>query len=152
MNPTILAFESCGAASLLAAGYRKVDEMTVLHSTRTIPVAGDRYLISLSSDPRAWTLAYLRSFYGDEKLAKAVLPKVNSLMESKGVTLLEARLGSETVGVSALFRTQGIAGVYCVGTVPKFRRRGIATALLARAREIADSEGRALVLQTLTSD
>ena len=152
MNSTILAFESCGADSLLAAGYRKVDEMTVLRSARTIPNAGAHHLVSSSPNLRVWTRAYLRSFYGDEKLAKVVLPKVASLMKGKGVTLLEARIGNETAGVSALFRTRGIAGVYCVGTVPKFRRRGVATALLARAREIADSEGRALILQTLASD
>lgn len=152
MDPTVLVFESCGADSLLAKGYRKVDEMTVLRSTRTTLDAGAHPLILSSSDPRAWTLAYLRSFYGDEKLVDVVLPKVTSLMESKGVTLLEARFGKETAGVSALFRTRGIAGVYCIGTIPKFRMRGVATALLGRAREIADSEGRALVLQTLTSD
>ncbi len=152
MNPTVLAFESCSADPLLAAGYRKVDEMTVLRSTRTIPDAGAHHLVLSSSDPRAWTLAYLRSFYGNGKLAKVVEPKVTSLMESREVTLLEARLGEETAGVCALFRTRGIAGVYCIGTVPKFRRRGVATALLSTARKMADSEGRALILQTLTSE
>ncbi len=152
MNPTILVFKSCNADSLLAAGYRKVDEMTVLHSTRTITDGGAHHTVLPSSDPREWTLAYLRSFYGDEKLARVVQPRVASLMKSKEVTLLEAHLGGKIAGVSALFRTRGIAGVYCVGTIPKFRRRGVATALLSRAREMADSEERALVLQTLTSD
>ena len=151
MNPTIFAFESC-EGTLLAAGYRRVDEMTVLRSTRIIPHLVEEPLVSVSSDPRAWAIAYLRSFYGDEQLTEVVLPIVASLMGSKAVTLLEARIGKETAGVSALFRTRGIAGLYCVGTVPKFRRMGVATSLLARAREMADSEGRALVLQTLTSD
>jgi len=152
MSSTILAFESCGADSLLASGYRKVDEMTVLHSAEVIADVGTHHDVTSLSDPQAWTRAYLSSFYGDEKLAAVVLPKVTSLMESKGVTLLETRIGKEIAGVSALFRTKGIAGVYCLGTSPKFRRRGVATALLARARKIADAEGRALVLQTLASD
>ena len=152
MNSTVLAFESCGAESLRAAGYRKVDEMTVLRSTRAIPDAGAHDHISQSSDPLAWTLSYLRCFYGDEKLVNAVRPKVTSLMEDKRVTLLEERSEKEVVGVAALFRTKGIAGVYCLGTIPKFRRRGVATALLARAREMARSEGRALILQALKSE
>ena len=78
MNSTVLAFESCGAESLRAAGYRKVDEMTVLRSTRAIPDPGAHHHISQSSDPLAWTLSYLRCFYGDEKLVNAVLPKVTS--------------------------------------------------------------------------
>ena len=52
----------------------------------------------------------------------------------------------------AMFRTRGIAGAYCVGTVPEFRKKGVATALLARARQIATEEGRSLILQTLNSD
>ena len=52
----------------------------------------------------------------------------------------------------AMFRTRGIVGAYCVGTVPEFRKKGVATALLARARQIATEEGRSLILQTLNSD
>ena len=52
----------------------------------------------------------------------------------------------------ALFRTPGLIGAYCVGTVPRRRGLGIATGLLRRAREIAESEERALVLQTQSSD
>jgi GNAT superfamily N-acetyltransferase len=152
MGSTFLAFESCKTAdSLLAAGYRPVDTMTVLLSKSPI---GDDGLqkVTASTEARAWTAAYLRSFYGSDELAGVVGPIVSSLLRSRNVTLLEARVRGGTAGVLALFRTPGIAGAYCVGTVPEHRRRGIATALLAKARQIADSEGRILVLQTLTSE
>ena len=118
MNPTILAPDSCGLGQLLSAGYKKADEMMVLRSTKPIPHPRAQRLVSSSSDPREWTLAYLSSFYGDERLADVVLPKVASLMGEKEVTLLQARIGGETAGVSALFRTRGLIGVYCVGTLP----------------------------------
>ena len=51
-----------------------------------------------------------------------------------------------------MFRTPGVIGAYCVGTVPEYRGRGVATGLLEKAKEVADSEGNALVLQTLASD
>ncbi|MDG7033625.1 MAG: GNAT family N-acetyltransferase [Nitrososphaerota archaeon] len=79
-------------------------------------------------------------------------PIVASLSQSRAVTLLESRADDEVTGVLAIFRTKGIAGVYCVGTTPEHRREGVATSLLSKAKEIADSEGRALVLQTLKSD
>jgi len=152
MSSTFLAFESCKSAdSLLAAGYRPVDVMTVLLSKAPIGDDG-RQKVTASTEARAWTVAYLRSFYGSEELAGVVGPIVSSLLQSRNVTLLEARVRGDTAGVLALFRTPMIAGAYCVGTVPEHRRRGIATALLAKARQIADSEGRVLVLQTLTSE
>ncbi|HME19378.1 MAG TPA: GNAT family N-acetyltransferase, partial [Nitrososphaerales archaeon] len=117
------------------------------------PIGDDgRQKVTASTEARAWTVAYLRSFYGSEELAGVVGPIVSSLLQSRNVTLLEARVRGDTAGVLALFRTPMIAGAYCVGTVPEHRRRGIATALLAKARQIADSEGRVLVLQTLTSE
>jgi len=61
-------------------------------------------------------------------------------------------MGDETAGVLAIFRTEGLAGVYCVGTVPKHRRRGVAGALLSKAEAIAGNEGRRLILQSLASD
>jgi GNAT superfamily N-acetyltransferase len=152
MNSTFLAFDSCkGGNSLLAAGYRQVDTMTVLLSRDPIGDDGSES-VAVSTDTLAWTTAYLRSFYGSEELAGVVGPIVSSLLRSKDVTLLEARAGGDTSGVLALFRTPGMAGVYCVGTVPEQRRHGIATALITKARRIADSEGRILVLQALTSD
>lgn len=152
MSSTFLAFESCKSAdTLLAAGYRPVDTMTVLLSKG--PIGGDGLQkVTASTEARAWTAAYLHSFYGNEELADIVGPIVSSLLQSRGVTLLEARVKGDTAGVLALFRTPRIAGAYCMGTVPEHRRRGIATALLAKARQIADSEGRILVLQALTSD
>jgi GNAT superfamily N-acetyltransferase len=152
MSSTFLVFESCkGAAALLAAGYSPVDTMTVLLSKGPIGDVGPQK-VTASPEAHEWTTAYLRSFYGSDELADVVDPIVSSLMRSRDVTLLEARVRGDTAGVSALFRTPGLAGVYCVGTVPEQRKRGIATALLAKARQIADSEGRILVLQTLTSE
>ena len=61
-------------------------------------------------------------------------------------------MGDETAGVLAIFRTEGLAGVYCVGTVPQHRRKGVAASLLSNAKAIAGAEGRHLFLQSLASD
>ncbi len=145
-------FESCKAVNALRrTGYSQADEMAVLVSKGRIPDAttGD---VIVSRDLRSWTVAYLRSFYGDSALLDVVGKLVTSLSKSGKVTLLESRAGGGTAGVAALFRTPGVAGVYCVGTVPEHRREGVATGLIARAREISESEGRTMILQTLVSD
>jgi GNAT superfamily N-acetyltransferase len=152
LGTTLLASEACtGVGMLLRGGYRRTDFMTVLFS-KASPGAARGHGVGVSEDPGSWTSAYLRSFYGDVELARAVEPIVSALSRSARVTLLESRIGGATVGVLALFRTPGLIGVYCVGTVPEHRKKGVATSLLARAKEIADSEGRVMVLQTLESD
>ncbi|MDG7006913.1 MAG: GNAT family N-acetyltransferase [Nitrososphaerota archaeon] len=153
IDSTVLVFDSCPAAKgLLALGYRQTDTMTVLLSTAPVKEGKAELEVGPSTDPNSWAIAYLRSFYGDETLAGVVRPIISSLQDSRAVTLLEARGSEGMAGVLALFRTQGIAGAYCVGTVPEFRRMGVATALLARAGQIASEEGRSLILQTLSSD
>jgi GNAT superfamily N-acetyltransferase len=155
MGSTFMVFDSCAgaAAALEDSGYRPVDTMAVLLSRG--PIADESATgISVNSRPSAgsWTRAYLESFYGGQELAPSVAPIVRRLPETRGVTLLEATIDHEAAGVLALFRTEGLAGVYCVGTVPRRRRLGVAATLLARAKEMADAEGRSLVLQSLASD
>ena len=152
-NAAFLGFEDCEATPYsIASGYRRVDVMAVLTSGGPAEGRGDRRKIPPSTSPQEWTSAYLRSFYGDEGLTDVVTPIISSLSQSQAVTLLESRADGEVAGVLAIFRTRGIAGVYCVGTTPEHRREGVATSLLAKAKEIADSEGRTIVLQTLKSD
>jgi GNAT superfamily N-acetyltransferase len=153
VDSTLLVFDRCTAAKeLLASGYKQTDDMTVLRSSAPPGEGVAELEVKTSTDSNSWTATYLRAFYGDGTLTSIVRPIVSSFQNSRAVTLLEARSRGETVGVSAIFRTPGIAGVYCVGTVPEFRERGVATALLARAGQVASREGRSLILQTLTSD
>ena len=153
VNSTFLAFDSCASAkALISSGYRQEDTMTVLRSTTPLDDQKSEQVVVMSDDPDAWASTYLRAFYGDEARAAAVRPIVSSLMWSRDTTFLESKIKGTTAGVLAIFRTPGVAGVYCVGTAPEFRRRGVANRLLARARKIADDEGRGLILQTLTSD
>ena len=155
MGPTITIFDSCTRAvgRLQASGYRHVDTMTVMLLRGPRETSGQAP-VTINERPASgrWTRAYLEAFYGDQELASFTSPIVTRLLKLKAVTLLEARVGGETAGVLALFRTRGLAGVYCVGTVPGQRRKGVAGALLSKARFIAESEGRDLVLQALASD
>ena len=152
---TFTVFDSCTKAvrRLRASGYTPVDTMNVLLSTDSTKSA-TQARVTFNERPAAdsWTRAYLQAFYGDQELAPLVTPIATRLLKLKAVTLLEARVGDETAGVLAIYRTAGLAGVYCVGTVPGHRRRGVAGALLSKARAVAAVEGRRLFLQSLESD
>lgn len=156
MNPVLLVYESCsnGMKVLSRKGYRLVDTMTVLVSTGALsrPNRPSDVRPSSSISSEDWSRAYLKSFYGDERLMPVVTRIVRRLQRAREATFLEARLEGQVAGVLAIYRTKGLAGIYCVGTLPRFRRRGVAGALTARAKEIATKEGRKLILQTLESD
>jgi len=155
MAPIVTIFNSCtgAAAGLRASGYRSADTMTVLLSKGPGKSASPvQVTINERPDTDSWTRAYLEAFYGDQELAPHVAPIVARLRKLNTVALLEAMVENETAGVLAIFRTGGLAGVYCVGTVPEHRRKGVAGTLLSRAKAIAGAEGRHLFLQSLASD
>ncbi|MEW5840830.1 GNAT family N-acetyltransferase [Nitrososphaera sp.] len=64
--------------------------------------------------------------------------------------LLTCYAGSEPAGCGALFFKNGLAGLYCLGTIPRFRRRGVAGAILSAARQRSGAH-HLLFLQTLES-
>lgn len=154
-EPVVTIYESCSRARRMldGAGYRKVDTMTVMVSTGHCLKRGTAEArIDLAQSSENWSDAYLLAFYGDLELAPEVRRVAERLQKMDSTTLLEARRRGEVAGVLAIFRTEGLAGVYCVCTVPRFRRTGIAGMLLERAKEIVSSEGRILFLQVLESD
>jgi GNAT superfamily N-acetyltransferase len=154
LGAVITVRESCSGAmrKLAGLGYRKVDGMAVLAATRSHgQVNNPEVRIGPAQSGEGWSGAYLSAFYGGLDLMPTVGRVVRRLRRTYS-TLLEARIGGQVAGVLALHRTGKLAGAYCVGTVPKFRRRGVAGMLLARGREIASSEGRVLFLQALESE
>jgi GNAT superfamily N-acetyltransferase len=155
VRPAIMVLESCSPAirTLEHLGYWKADGMTVLAAKEGhAPRRDIEVQIGVARSGDEWSRAYLSAFYGDLGLIAPVGRTVKRLLRSDSATLFEARVGGEVAGVLALYRTNRLAGAYCIGTISEFRNRGIAGELLARAGEVAQSEGRTLVLQALESD
>lgn len=99
-----------------------------------------------------WATVYLEAFYGDTKIIDVVLKTLGRVLRNKEATLILATLEGKPAGCLALFRSQGVLGVYCVGTVPDMRRGHVASTMLDHASKIASKESRKLVLQTILSD
>ena len=155
-TPCFFVQESCKAnlRRLGAEGYLPKDGMAVmtlddaaLRVNEEVRVGKVRH-----RDIGEWVSAYLLSFYGNLNLSAGVTDVVRRLENTNRVTLLTGRVRGRVAGVIALSRSPGLLGVYCVGTVPEFRRIGVTATLLDSARKLASSEGRRAILQTIQSD
>ena len=153
---TLTVFESCSRlrASLEARGYASVDVMNVMKAGPG-PIRGSPGVTvrkAAAADLDSWSETYLRAFYGDLTLGLEVLKVARRLHKLEDVTMLVAESEGKVSGVTALYRTPGLLGLYCLGTLPECRNRGIARSLLKASKEMADAEDRELVLQSLRSE
>jgi N-acetylglutamate synthase-like GNAT family acetyltransferase len=135
-------------------GYKIADQMSVMEletpSFKTNP--GLTLEMGMQGKLKQWAEVYLESFYGDTKLMLATLKTLERVSRNKEASLLLATLKEKAVGAVALFRTPGLLGVYCVGTVPEAREEHVASSLLDFASKLAKNEGRRLILQTILSE
>lgn len=135
-------------------GYRIADQMSVMEMDEPCFSVNKDLVMEMGNKERVgeWVDVYLRAFYGSTELA----PKVTSIIRRVSVTteagLLLAYLDGKAVGALAIYRSPGLCGVYCVGTVPEARGKRVASTMLDFAYRLATREERRLILQTILSD
>ncbi len=130
----------------------------------------DRFLVMVLENPRIdkdeattvreiareeageWSLAYLQAFYGDDTLLDPVARCVGRALGSNDNRLLLAYRGGESAGTVALHAGGGFVGVYCLGTVPAMRGKGVASSLLRVALQQAEESRTKVMLQTFEAD
>ncbi len=135
-------------------GYAATDTMAVMEMRRGsfTPNPGVDVRLEGPGGVEEWARAYLHSFYGDAALLGEVREVMEKAAKLGAVGLLLARVGGDVAGCAALFRTDGLLGAYCIGTVPRFRLKHVASTMLMEMERIANQEKRKLVLQTMVSD
>lgn len=62
-----------------------------------------------------------------------------------------AYVGNSPAGCASLFEKNSFLGLYCLGTLPKYRRAGIATALISIATNVAKERDLRLLVQSFKS-
>jgi GNAT superfamily N-acetyltransferase len=143
------------AASILESrGYATFDEMSVmqLDHPRFRTAEGVTVLSGQEVGTTEWAAAYSLSFYGDLGVQDLVSLIAERLRTEPSATLFAGQKDGKTLGVLAVFRTLGLLGVYCVGSLEKHRNMGVAGSLIHEASRMASAEGRLLILQTIVSD
>ncbi len=148
--------EECGevAAMLESRGYATFDRMSVLQLDRPKfkAAAGLTVLSGEKVAASEWAAAYSLSFYDGLEMQDSVSLIADRLGREPSVTLFAGERDGKTLGVLAAFRTPGLLGVYCVGTLGKHRSMGVASSLIHEASTMAAAEGRLLILQTIASE
>lgn len=138
--------------SLLSRGYIRIDRMAVLElASPDLPSCGSFELMR-ANEVEEWASSYLLSFYGELSLLSPVTKAVAKASEDPACRLLLAKLEGKPVGTLALYQTDRFAGAYCVGVLPAYRKAGVATALLQLASQLAEKDGKKLILQTFLSE
>ena len=154
--PCIVVREDCSRSTskLRGRGYNDIDRMVVMAAGSGAIQRSAQILVRRAEPHEAdrWCEVYLKSFYGDLALKPQTLRIVSRISAAKDVILLFAEYGGEIVGVTALYRSPGLLGLYCLGTLPRFRGKGGARSILSAAQSIATAEKRTLVLQSLLSE
>jgi GNAT superfamily N-acetyltransferase len=148
-DPSFLSFED----KLKAKGFAVSDRLLVMTSSSSPPLRGRGVELTLANSRiKEWATAYLLSFYGELRLLAKVEAAAATAVTDEGTSLYVASRNGAPVGEMALYCRGGVLGAYCVGTLPKHRRTGVASAMLELARAKASDQNLTLALQTFASD
>jgi GNAT superfamily N-acetyltransferase len=142
------------AALLHSRGFTSFDDMSVMQLGQQEFRKATDLKVKQGQDVETtdWAATYAISFYGNLSLQRPIARIVDRLAEDPSVVLVSADKDGRTLGVLAAFRTPGLLGIYCIGTLRENRRLGVAGSMIDEASKIASAEGRMLVLQTIVSD
>jgi ribosomal protein S18 acetylase RimI-like enzyme len=99
-----------------------------------------------------WSKAYLSAFYGEHSLLNTVSRSVKTALRGGKSKLLLSEFLGRIAGSLAIYTDGDYSGVYCVGTVPELRGKGVATEMLSQAFRYSQEQKTRLGLQTFASD
>ncbi len=142
----------------LDLGCRIIDKMEIL--TKTVggqpssANAPSRFEISFTDDIDTWTDVFMSSYSIPKSWQSELLKREKAILQGKTARFLLSRDLKRPVGCLLTFiEPKQCLGIYCVGTIPNERGRGVAREMLSFSEQTALNAGCSLLtLQTLTSD
>ncbi len=131
----------------------------VLHDTMSVLLYEGRYKLNYPTEiviekidrskMDEWIDLFCSSFDSEEwkyEIAYRISNSFNMLQ------LYVAYVKSSPAGCVALFKKNSLLGLYCLGTLAKYRRAGIAAALISLSADIAKKNDLKLFLQSFKAD
>ena len=148
VRPSVFVTERSIEDYLVSKRFKHVDDFNMMKLKKFVPDERRAAEVSAidASTLTEWVKAYMASFDIAARFKQEVL-KRSKMSLKKGCTLYLAKVRGEPAGTTLSYYENGITGIYCVGTLPKFRGRGIASKMLEVA--IRDSEKRGDHVQCL---
>jgi len=139
---------------LMARSYEIKDRLSIMEITSPYFKVNEKVEVKIIGKEgiEKWCEIYLLSFYEDMSLFEPTVRATKRAFSEEKTKFILARYENLPVGTLALYGTNGVNGAYCVGTLPRFRNMGVASAMLRFAHELSNREGKKLTLQTFLSD
>jgi GNAT superfamily N-acetyltransferase len=147
--------------SAIDCGFLISDKMEIL-SKKVSDDSGAKFDNSISAyesgNIELWNEIFVRSFSIPLSWNGELLRREKQILENDLATFViadsKATAQSQAVGCLLAYQSpEDCLGIYCVGTVPEFRGRGVARTMLSFCDDMAKDLGcKMLTLQTLTSD
>ena len=134
----------------------KATDLLITMTARTRPSSASRpYLTILAcseDDVAEWVKVFVEA-YSTPSWLRELSNIVAKMVRHPRCTLYLARYKGVSVGVAARYSAEGVSGLYCLGTTPKVRNRGVGGALVAHVIGEAYRSGDEIIcLQTLASE
>lgn len=139
---------------LKSSGYKRVDSLNVmkLNKRRMMPSSDVDVEEVTERGLLEWVRVYLQSFYTSGFYREKVYRAVISAMKEGNSKFFLARVRGLPVGCTAVHFTDNVAGAYCVGVIPEYRKMHVASTILHYASKDESAKRREFVLQTFESD
>ncbi|MCR4819075.1 MAG: GNAT family N-acetyltransferase [Fretibacterium sp.] len=140
--------------ALTAAGLRERGRLAVMtRNPEGLPEGAPDvtfHPVSSPEDTRRWAQAAWRGFDGEVPAPEAFQKLAGNMAgDTLGLRLVLAEIQGREAGTFLLALSREAAGIYYFATVPEFRRRGVASAMMAKAGCMALTVGcPELVLQS----
>jgi GNAT superfamily N-acetyltransferase len=141
----------------IASDYRVVEQMNILSKQveePVAPLANPQIVLEETTDVYAWNEVFKRSYQIPDTWNEELIIREDVIVKEEKAILVLSRIRQRPVGCLLLKREPTeVLGVYCVGTIPEMRSRGIARSMLRFSEVLAADNGcKILTLQTISSD
>jgi GNAT superfamily N-acetyltransferase len=132
---------------------RVEDTMYVLRLVKKKAESGSNIRVAecKPSEATTWVNIFCKSFSVPE-WKDEVARIITTANAKRRLDLLLAHKDSAPAGCAALFTKNDMIGLYCLGTIPAQRNKGVARSILNYAKALAERRGLPLFLQTLGSE
>lgn len=139
-------------------GYRIAERMNIMSKqVSKTNIEESSIEVAKTRNIKLWNRVFVASYDIPRKWERELLRREESFLDNSNTTLLlahERDSGLEASGCLLLRREpKDWMGVYCVGTLPERRSKGVAAALMKKAETVAlERKCKFLTLQTIESD